>query len=72
MKEIKQYSFFWRAEDDTGSLHMALEDETGADIFIDSAGEAAFLLDLLRNEKPCYYHVDTGQISTGLHMVNED
>lgn len=69
MKAIEKFSFFWRPEDDSGSLHMALEGGSAADIFIDNAAEASFLLSLMRHEKMCYYDSETRQISTGLEPV---
>ena len=69
MKAIEKFSFFYRPEDDTGSIHLLLEGDGATDIFLDSAGEAEFLLGLLSNHSPCYWHVDTGQISSGIEPV---
>ncbi len=72
MKEVEKYAFFWRPEDDSGSIHLVLAGEGAADIFIDSPQEATFLLDLLRNEKPIFYNADSGQICTGLEPAGEE
>lgn len=71
MKAIEWYALFWRPEDNTGSIHLALSDETSANINLDSPAEASLIVDILRNEKPCYYDAQTGQISTGLELVGE-
>lgn len=69
MQSIKSYSFFYRPEDDSGSVHFALENGEGADVFTDSAAESAFLLDLLSKHGPCFWNAATGQISTGIEPV---
>lgn len=70
MKAIEKYSFFYRPEDDSGSVHLALEGGTAADVFTNSAGESNFLLKLLSNHK-CYWDADTGQISSGIEPAPE-
>ncbi len=72
MKAIEQYAMFWQPEHNVGSIHLALSDGTGADIKLDSPAEASLLVDILRNESPCYWNVHTGQISTGLEPVGEE
>lgn len=72
MKAIEKYSFFYRPEDDSGSVHLALAGGEATDIFIDSAAEATFLLDLLSKHGPCYWNAHTGQISLGITPVGDD
>lgn len=69
MKAIETYSMFYRPKDDSGSIHLVMEGGSTADIFTNSAGESAFLLDLLRHEEKCYYDIATEQISTGIDFV---
>lgn len=72
MKAIEKYSFFYRPEDDSGSIHLALEGGEGADVFTDSAGESAFLLELLSKHGPCYWNPETRQISAGIEPFKEE
>ncbi len=69
MKKIKTYSLFYRPEDNSGSVHLQMEDGTTADIFTNSTTEADFLLNLLRHEDECFYDDTTKQISTGIDFV---
>ena len=55
MKIIDEYTFFWRHTDNAGSLHLHFEDDSSADLSLNSLEEANFLLDLLRTEKRCFY-----------------
>ena len=50
MEEVVQYAFFWRPEDNAGSIQLALADGTGGSIKVDSPAEAMLLVDILRNE----------------------
>lgn len=70
MKAIEKFSFFYRPEDDSGSVHLALEGGEATDIFTDSAGESNFLLKLLSQHK-CYWNEQTGQISSGIEPAPE-
>lgn len=70
MKAIEKYSFFYRPEDDSGSVHLALEGGEATDIFTDSAAESNFLLKLLSLHK-CYWNAQTGQISSGVEPAPE-
>jgi len=72
MKAIEKFSFFYRPEDDSGSVHLALKGGEGADIFTDSASESAFLLELLSKHAPCYWDPKTGQISSGIEPVSDE
>ena len=72
MKAIEKFSFFYRPEDDSGSVHLALEGGEGADVFTDSAAESAFLLELLSKHGLCYWNAETGQISSGIEPVGEE
>ena len=64
MKAIEKYSFYWQINSNQGSLHLALEDNTGAKVLIDSPQEAYFLLDLMRQSETCYYNEQSNIIST--------
>lgn len=72
MKAIEKYSFFYRPEDDSGSIHLALAGGEGADVFTDSAAESSFLLELLSKHGPCYWNAQTGQISSELESVRKE
>ncbi len=71
MEEIIQYAFFWRTEDNTGVVQLALANGTGATLEPDSPQEALLLLDVLRHEKPVYYQSQNQIIMTGLEPVGE-
>ena len=69
MKAIETYSLFYRPEDNSGSIHLVMEDGSATDIFTSGATEADFLLNLLRHEEKCYYDTTTKQFSTGIDFV---
>ncbi len=71
MQEIETYKLTWTPADNRGTLHLGLKDGTGADIALDSPSEAHFLMDLLRNESPCYYYAAIGMVGTGFEPVGE-
>ncbi len=71
MEEIIQYAFFWRTEDNTGVIQLALANGGGASLEPDSPQEALLLLDVLRHEKPVYYQSQNQLIMTGLEPVGE-
>lgn len=71
MQVIEQYKITWRPEDDAGMVHLALANGAGASLPIDSAAEAAFLLDMLRNESPVFYDTENRLLATGMEPVGE-
>ena len=70
-KLVSQYSLNWRAAQNSGIIWLRFGDGTLVDIRPDSVGELAALGDLLRNEKPVYYHTNTGDLATGWEPTGE-
>ena len=71
-KIVNQYSLNWRAQQNSGIIWLKLSDGTNANIQPDSVQELATLGDILRNEKPVYYHTSTGDLSTGWEPTGEE
>ena len=71
MVNVENHAFFWRTEEHKGSLHLALEDETGVDIPLESPQEASFLLNLLMNEEQVQYRKEHGLLSAGFVTESE-
>lgn len=71
-KLVNQYSLNWRAEQNAGIIWLRLSDDTNASIQPDSVQELAALGDILRNEKPVYFHTGTGDLSTGWEPTGEE
>lgn len=71
MKKIESYKVTWRPADDAGMIHLALAGGTASSINVDSAAEAAFLTDLLRNESPVFFDPEHELIGTGFEEVGE-
>ena len=69
MKKVTEYMITYRPEDDAGNIHLHLDDDHSADLPIRGASEAAFLLDLFRNEKHVYYDPEHRLVSTGIDLV---
>ena len=69
MQKIEHYKFTWRTIDDSGMVHLVLQDGAAVSLEIDSAAEASFLLDLLRNEEQVFFDPDHHLIMTGLDHV---
>lgn len=66
MTKVEKSSLSYRPEDDAGMVHLALSNDTGADLPIDSAAEASFLLQLLNGDKPVYYDTANKMLITGI------
>ena len=70
-KQILEYSLNWRADTNTGTIALRLNDGTTASINPDTVEELAALGDILRNEEPVYYNTRFGDISTGWEPTGE-
>jgi hypothetical protein len=68
---IINYSLNWRAKENSGIIHLQLNDGTLGNIQPDSPSELAALADILRNEKPVFFHTDTGDLSSGWEPTGE-
>lgn len=71
MQKVIKYIITYHTPSDAGTLHLILENGTGADLPIDSPSEATFLMDLLRNEQPVYYDSKNQLLSSGMEDVGE-
>lgn len=68
MQRIQSYIFTWRPDETAGNLHLSLANETGADLPLDNASEASFLLELLRTEDATYFDEEHRLIVSGLAL----
>ena len=71
-KIVNQYALNWRATTNSGIIWLKLSDGTNANIQPDSVQELTGLADILRNEKPVWYHTGTGDLSTGWEPTGEE
>lgn len=71
-KLISNYSLNWRPATNTGVIYMYFADGTIGQMSPDSVLELAALGDILRNEKPVYFHTASGDISTGREPTGEE
>ncbi|MEM7126495.1 MAG: hypothetical protein AAF702_09230 [Chloroflexota bacterium] len=71
-KLIDNYSLNWRANTNTGVVYLYFADGTIGYLRPDSIQELAAIGDILRNEKPVFYHTDSGDISTGREPSGEE
>lgn len=69
MQPIEHYKFSWRPSDDSGMLHLVLKDGKAVSLEVDSAAEASFLMDLLRQEDQVFFDPEHQLIMTGLDHV---
>jgi hypothetical protein len=70
-KLVDEYSLNWRANQNSGIIWLKLNDGTSANVQPDSVQELTALADILRNEKPVYYHTVSGDLSTGWEPLGE-
>ena len=71
-KIVNQYSLNWRAATDSGIIWLYFADGTTENIRPSSVQELAALGDILRNEKPVYYHTTSGDLTTGREPTGEE
>lgn len=71
-KLIENYSLNWRPSSNSGVVYMYFGDGSIGYFRPDSVRELAAIGDILRNEKPVFYHSDTGDISTGREPTGEE
>jgi hypothetical protein len=70
-KIIKTYKAYWRPEKNYGVLSIHYENAVNQQK-IESPQEMLLLLDILRNEKPVWFHTDTKAIATGAEPVGQE
>jgi len=70
-KIIKSYKAYWRPAANYGVLTIYY-DATFNQQKIDSPQEMLTVVDILRNEKPVWFHTDTKAIATGAEPVGEE
>ena len=68
MKEVESYKIAWNTPNNEGAILLQVAEGIER-LHIDSATEGAFLVDILRHEKPVY--VKDGVLFTGFEMVGE-
>jgi hypothetical protein len=71
-KMIREYQLIWRANESLGVIYLKMTDGTIAKIEPESVVALAALGDILRNEKPVFFHTESGSISTGWEPTGED
>ena len=71
MIKIMKYMMSYRPLENTGKVHLVLENGEGADIPIDSPQESMLMLDMLRNESPVYYDPNHQLLTCGMEGVGE-
>lgn len=71
MKEIKSYKIIYHQESHSGMIHLHMADKTTQHFPFQGEGEAALLLDILRNEKPVFYDKKGELFCTGFEPVGE-
>jgi hypothetical protein len=72
MIKVEKFSISYRPHEDAGTVHLALANDTGADLPIDSPAEASFLWNLLRSEEEVYYDPVHQLITSGIEGVGKD
>lgn len=70
-KVINQYSLAWRPNANTGIVYLYFADGATASFQPQTVEELAAYGNILRNEKPVYYHTSSGDISTGREPTGE-
>ena len=70
-KIVKAYKGYWRPQANYGVLTIYY-DTTYNQQKIDTPQEMLTVVDLLRNEKPVWFHTDTKAIATGPEPVGEE
>lgn len=68
MNEVESYKIAWNVANNEGALLLQIAEGIER-LHIDSAAEGAFLIDILRHEKPVY--VKGGVLFTGFEAVGE-
>jgi hypothetical protein len=71
-KLVSQYQLSWRLKDNLGVVYLRFEDGTLESLEPGSLQELAALGDILRNEKPVYYHTASGDLITGWEPTGEE
>jgi hypothetical protein len=72
IEEVIGYQFQYRPKEQKVRLHVKTKSgwyKKPVDIL--PLEKAAFLIDMLRNEKPIYYHTDNSAIQTGGETIGE-
>ncbi|MEP7196395.1 MAG: hypothetical protein ABI851_07720 [Saprospiraceae bacterium] len=71
-ESISLYSVNWRAKTNSGVIDLIFENGTTERIKIDTAQELSTMVDLLRNEKPVYFHTGSKELVTGWEPLGEE
>jgi len=70
-KIVDHYQLAWRAKDNIGIIYLFFSDNTYEGIRPDSIQELSALGDILRNEKPIWFHTTSKDLSTGREPTGE-
>ena len=70
-RTVEEYSLGWRPSTGAGMIYLKFADGTYKNFQPKTVEELAAYGDILRNEKPIYYHMGTGALQTGDEPVGE-
>ncbi len=71
-KKVMEYSLNWRKPTNSGIIYLKLEDGSIRSVRPDSLQEVAMYGDILRNEKPIFFHTDSQDLTTGWEPTGEE
>jgi hypothetical protein len=73
IKEIRDYSLYWGIDNHHGFLELhTMDDRAGYGIRIENPSEIMLIVDMLRNEKPCYYDTTSRTVSTSRKPMRQE
>ena len=70
-KIVEQYQLAWRAKDNVGIIYLFFSDGSLESIQPDSIQELDALGNILRNEKPIWFHTTSKDLTTGREPTGE-
>ena len=70
-KMVEHYDLSWRTKDNVGIIYLYFSDGSYEDIQPDSIQELDALGNILRNEKPIWFHTTSKDLSTGREPTGE-
>lgn len=71
-KKVQAYALLWNTKKHKGIVKIILEDGSEHKIVVKSSSELDSLGNVLRNESPVSYSLNTGSIATGWEPLQED
>lgn len=70
-KQVYEYQTAWRLEDDLGIIFIFFNDGSFEELRPKSLTDLSALADMLRNEKPIFFHTKTRDLTTGREPTGE-